>query len=610
VIIMSERQWMPLTESEEGALIEEKVERSGLMELRRMDWSDLAPGEPQRESTTITYEVKGGWKGIFQHAGVTYDTITVPAKEKRGQSSAKVGEPEIPTVIVPVPVPDGARDVTIEVVDKRMKRLEGQWRLKPVADWVMEEGYLAGEEEYHPNAEIYDSEEEYPGVDFEYHGLKRFGNVTLAHLTVYLAQYKPASGTLSLVETITLEISYEVPPSEGTGGPFSEGWGISPMMRGLVLDFENALGDKEDTDESLDAWDATFKLRRRNIYSKYIIITPASLEAAVEPLLKAKSRWPYYAMVATTEAIRAEFPARLLKDSIRTFLKWAWDNWRGRPQYVVLAGDSDVIPVDKFAVEVPERRGGRRVMVSKTFASDHYYADLNDSLAPELVVSRIPTSHESEMKQICRRLAQYADLREATHGKWEKEVVLVAFQDDVYKDCCDTIAGDIFSRFEVTKRYGDASTTQQVVEEMNQGALIVNYRGHGDKTSWQSSNGLKTGHIRSLNNENKPPMVFCICCQNAWIDDENTETVVEAFLRKGKAVAVLGASRNSPTRANNDFDEYLFQAIMDGGEITPGLVTMRAKTMMVLNHPNSVPHELDVKMYLLFGDPTAVLTVI
>lgn len=610
---MSERQWIPLTESDEGALIEEKVERSGLMELRRMDWSDLAPGEPQRESTTITYEVKGGWKGAFEHAEVTYDTITVPAKEKRGQSSAKVGEPEIPTVIVPVPVPDGARerDVTIEVVDKKMKLLPGQWHLKPVADWVMEEGYLAGEEEYHPNAEIYDSEEEYPGVDFEYHGLKRFGNVTLAHLTVYLAQYRPASGVLSMVETITLKISYEVPaPSGGTGGPFSEGWGISPMMRGLVLDFESALGDEEDTDEFLDAWDATFKLRKRNIYSKYIIITPASLEAAVAPLLKAKSRWPYYAMVATTETIHTEFPARFLKDSIKAFLKWAWDNWRGRPQYVVLAGDSDVIDVHKFDAEVPVRRRGRRVMVSKTFASDHYYADLNDSLAPELVVSRIPTSNAEKMKQICERLAQYPDLRKAAPGEWEKEVVLVAHQDDVYKDCSDTIAGDISSRFKLTKRYGDSSTRQDVMGEMNQGALIVNYRGHGDKTSWLSSNGLRTSHIRSLSNENKPPLVFCICCRNAWIDDENTETVVETFLREGKAVAVFGASRNSPTRANNDFDEYLFEAIMDGGEITPGLVTMRAKTMMVLNHPNSAPHELDVKMYMLFGDPTAVLTVI
>jgi hypothetical protein len=145
------------------------------------------------------------------------------------------------------------------------------------------------------------------------------------------------------------------------------------------------------------------------------------------------------------------------------------------------------------------------------------------------------------------------------------------------------------------------------VDKMNSGVFIANYRGHGSKIAWSSRNGLRTREIRDLNNESRPPMVFCICCKNAWIDDPHTETVVETFLREGKAVAVLGASRNSPTRANNDFDAYLFQAIMDGGQVTPGRVFLRAKTMMVLNYANSRPHKLDVVMYMLFGDPTANL---
>ena len=102
-----------------------------------------------------------------------------------------------------------------------------------------------------------------------------------------------------------------------------------------------------------------------------------------------------------------------------------------------------------------------------------------------------------------------------------------------------------------------------------------------------------------------PPLVICVCCQNAWVDDQSTECVAETFLREGKCVAVLGASRNSPTYANNDFDRYLWRAIMDHGEVTPGGIVQRAKALMVQNHANSSPHEQDVVMYMLFGDPTA-----
>ncbi len=89
------------------------------------------------------------------------------------------------------------------------------------------------------------------------------------------------------------------------------------------------------------------------------------------------------------------------------------------------------------------------------------------------------------------------------------------------------------------------------------------------------------------------------------MDDQATETVVEAFVREGKCVATLGASRDSPTQANNDFDVFLWNAVMDSGEVTPGAMVQRAKAMMIANFPNSNAHKLDVEMYMLFGNPAA-----
>ncbi|HHL33364.1 MAG TPA: hypothetical protein ENJ30_03265 [Desulfobulbaceae bacterium] len=622
------QEWIPVKrQAKEGSASVKKVRKSGIRDLR-----GRALDQVRRGVTLITYETGGVWKGTFEHDQITYDTLAVP----KAATISEEGVPEIPQEGLYVAVPEGASNVSVKIIDKKMHPMPGTWKLRPAPKPITEEEYIAGKEEYLPKSELYESDDEYPGRDFDFLGLKVLDGVMVAHLIVYLAQYKPLSGSLSVVEKMTIEIGYDVPPQTDRAVKKQI---IRPLVGDMILDFEHVLDKEREIDlldseeggedqppesagwmgsdgltldpemtrrppvpyepftpvEPLPHFSAIALLKRKNIVCEYVIVTPNSLRQSVGPLLQAKSGWPHYAMVAATETISAEFPATSLKKSIKDFLSWAWDNWRCPPRYVVLAGDSDTIPVHLWSV------GGH------TYASDHYYADIHGSLAPEIVISRIPTSNATTMRQVCQRLAGYENLRGPDWGGWQNEVVLVAYQATTYKQCSDSIATTISPRFRVTKRYGDSSTRKQVVDKMNSGVLVANYRGHGSKTAWSSNNGLRTRDISGLNNQSRPPMVFCIACQNAWIDDPNTETVVETFLREGKAVAVLGATRSSPTYANNDFDKYLFQGVMEG-EISPGRIVQRAKTLMVLNHGNSSTHQQDVVMYMLFGDPTAKVT--
>ena len=324
-----------------------------------------------------------------------------------------------------------------------------------------------------------------------------------------------------------------------------------------------------------------------------MIIVSDDLKESVNPLLKAKTGWPHYARTALTSQITKEFPAANLKESIRAFLVWAWKNWKVPPRYVVLAGDTDKIPVHLWTV------GGT------TYASDHYYADIEGTLSPEIMISRLPSSDPKKLTQICQNLADYPKKRGVDWGSWQNQVMLVAYEGTEYKNCSNDINTKISSRFKVSKKYGDSSTKQQVINEMNTGALIVNYRGHGSTTNWSSKNGLNTSEVGALKNQNMPPLVFCICCQNGWVDNNSIVTMAEAFIREGKSVGVVAATRNSPTYANSDFNKYLFRAIMDNGIVEPGKIFNYAKNLMVLNHPNSTAHIQDVVMYMLFGDPSA-----
>jgi len=610
---MNGQQWIPIKRgAKEDVPSVKKVQKSGLESLR-----GVALDHARRASTRVTYDLGGVWKGTFAHGGAQYDTLSIP----EAAVAADEGLPAIPQEGIFVAVPNGATNIAVKVVRKRMQKLSGTWRLQPAPKPITEEEYLAGKEEYKPKPEVYDSDSEYPGKDFDFLGMRSLEGVPVVHLIVYLAQYKPLSGTLSVVKNMTLEVSYDVPPQTDA---VPRARSFRPMLADMVLDFENVqVPEEEPSEEGSEPSDAprgaaevagtgmygltpelrtgvgvpadvdAAVLKRTNIVCEYVIITPSNLVNAVQPLLQVKTGWPHYAMVAETQTISAEFPAANLKESIRAFLSWAWDNWQCPPRFVVLAGDVDVIPAHSWSI------GG------DTYASDHYYADIRDNLSPEIVVSRIPTSDATRMQQICQRLAQYANQRGPDWGGWQNQVVLVAYEGDTYKQCSNDIATAIAPRFNVTKLYGDSSTRQQVVDKMNGGVLVANYRGHGSKTAWSSANGLRTAEIRALNNGNMPPLVLCICCQNGWIDDQATECVVETFLREGKCVAVFGASRNSPTYANNDFDKYLWRAIMDYGEVTPGGIVQRAKALMVQNHANSTTHQQDVIMYMLFGDPTA-----
>ena len=539
----------------------------------------------------MTYIAGGVWKGTFAVGNTTYDTLAAP----RSGAVADAGAPELPQEGIFVAVPNGATNISVRVVRKKMQPLDGVWRIKPAPKPITEAEYVAGKEEYRSRPAIYNSDDEYPGKDFDLLGLKSLEGVPVVHVLIYLAQYKPRSGSLSVVKSMMLEISYDVPPQTDAVPRMRS---FAPMLGDMILDFDNV--QQITADESPRAPARRRRCRPDPQADGYHVRVcdhhdpgPGRGGAATA---HAKAGWPHYARVADTQTIKAEFPAANLKESIRSFLSWAWGNWTVPPRFVVLAGDVDAIPVHAYTQYTIDGENPR---------SDHYYADIQGNLSPEIVVARIPSSDAARVQQICQNLAQYPARRGTDWGGWQNQVVLVAYQGDTYKQCSNDIATAIAPRFSVTKLYGDASTRQQVVDKMNAGVLVANYRGHGAKTEWSSANGLRTAEIRALNNGQMPPLVFCICCQNAWIDDQSTEVVTETFLREGKCVAILGATRNSPTYANNDFDKYLWQAVMDGGEVTPGGIVQRAKALMVQNQSGSVAHQEDVVLYMLFGDPTA-----
>ena len=185
------------------------------------------------------------------------------------------------------------------------------------------------------------------------------------------------------------------------------------------------------------------------------------------------------------------------------------------------------------------------------------------------------------------------------------------------------------------------SPVAQAITAINGGGIgLVNYLGHGTQTGWDV--GLKDTDLSKLTNRGRLPVVFSIACMTNRIDYSTPDyekpvtegrkedtCFGECWIRDGKAVAFLGASRLAYSFVNLAFQRFLFDTMMpkesgDCGKKEPPLTRIGdimnyAKAKLLGNSTANNPYEVwwnnwvkdtgspqvkdNIRMYLLLGDP-------
>lgn len=589
-----EKKWISVvSDAKKGEASVKKVVSSNFKDVRIRSIDESATG-----STKVTYQVRGIWKDIFSFKDTDYDTLNV---SDAGHIQIE-GSPEIPQEGLFVAIPENAEVKEVKVISKKEKELDGEYYILPASKPVLE-----GEEPEHiPNKEIYESDEPFPGKDIEFIGTKYVAGRKVAHIMIYIVQYKPKSKRVTVLKSMDLEVVYET--RRGMDAEVKRRLLRRSPMEQMILDSESIiegekLRAKTETRSELDA----SGLKNSNNKGEYLIITTNNLKNSFGTLVSAKAK-NHSVKIVTKEDIVYEFPKPNADESIREFLQYAAGNWNEVPEWVVLGGDIDKIPthITNYETYSPN--------VPPDLASDHYYSDLSGDLTPDIVVSRFPVSNELDMKKLCSRAVSYSK----KSGVWRGKILLTAYQRSDYKNCKNEIANTVGTHFNTTKKYAGQATKQEVTNTLNAGVVIANYRGHGFVDKWSASNGLNTTNVKNLNNNDKIPLVFSVACWNSCIDCNQGaiknwiqnkygvsfgECFGETWIRNEKAITFLGASRPSFTVRNHDFDKYLFDAIINHGLTKAGDIMNWAKTKLFLNHPGIDARD-NVRMYLLLGDPT------
>ena len=368
-----------------------------------------------------------------------------------------------------------------------------------------------------------------------------------------------------------------------------------------------------------------------------VIISPSAFRAEAERLADLRRQHDQLTVrVVTPQQIYNEFSSgRQEVSAIRNYMKYLHDTDSTQLKYLLLFGKcsydyKDYLPNNTNFVPTYESRNSLHPIYS--YSSDDYYAFLDDDEGEwdesragdhtmNIGVGRLPVKSVSEARVVVDKLIHYAT-DASTRGRWRNEVVFVADDGDNNKHQRDAeqltqVLDTAFVAYSLTKIYLDAfpqeplpggeqalEANRRIERSLKQGALIVNYTGHGNENRWTQENIFNVNTINQLRNYDQLPFFVTATCEFGRYDDPKLVSGAEQLLlsERGGAIGLVTTARpvfsNSNFLLNKAFYQQVF-AQVDGEYLTIGEVFRRTKNN-ALNGPVN-------RNFSLLGDPSMKL---
>jgi hypothetical protein len=311
--------------------------------------------------------------------------------------------------------------------------------------------------------------------------------------------------------------------------------------------------------------------------------------------------------------------------AIRDFLTYAYQTWVApAPKYVLLVGDGTYDAKDNMGLGTVNF-----IPTYLTFTpgfgqtgTDEWYGRVsgNDMVA-DMYIGRLPAA---TVDQASRMVAKIVNYEKAANSKtWEKNVLLVAdrvtepYETD-FEMTDEDAAGYIPAGMnaplkEYLGNYALPSdlTTAITQEINNDGALVVNYSGHGSVQLWSNEHIFSNDDVGALTNGSKLPFfVGMTCLTGYFLEPEASDflSMAEVLLRSGGGggVAALMSTGMTDTAGQHVLDASLFDGIFVHDMRVLGDAISYAKQQVLAN---GAGYEDVSTTFLLFGDPAMRLKV-
>jgi hypothetical protein len=335
-----------------------------------------------------------------------------------------------------------------------------------------------------------------------------------------------------------------------------------------------------------------------------IIITHPDFVASLAPLVTLrKSQGHEVALVTVDQLFDAFNYGERSPFALRDYLQFAATNWRDRPEAVLLAGDASVDPRNYLGFGyldfVPTR-----IIETAAFktASDDWFTDFQQNGFATIPTGRLPVRTAADASLMVSKIVNYE--KRASLGSWAQQAVFIADQNIGVNFSAETQTDVTLlpSSLAVTEILADgqdpAVVSQQILAALDNGALIVNYTGHGAEEQWSFSDLFDDTSASQLTNGDRLPVFLIMDCLNGFFDDVYGTSLATSLVLapNGGGVAVWASSGLTDAPPQAAMDSALLQIMTANPSMPIGQAILMAKS--------SVADQDVRRTWILFGDPS------
>ncbi|MDG1913677.1 MAG: type IX secretion system sortase PorU [Crocinitomix sp.] len=387
----------------------------------------------------------------------------------------------------------------------------------------------------------------------------------------------------------------------------------------------------------------------------YVIVTHESLRPQAERLANLHRNNGLSVHVIDIQPVYNEFSGGASDPAaVRWFAKMFYDRAAVDPdntlKYLCLFGDGTYdplnrIPNNNYLLPTYNSPEAGPVDFISSFTADDFFGLLDDieAMQPtdmlDIGIGRIPVSDLVVAEQVVDKIEHYmnygstlysntsgiqcdSDGYASTFGDWRNRIVLMADDENngQFVSDCESLS-DTTEKYHpevnIVKIYLDAykqtvtsggqrypDVEEAINQNMNKGALVFNYVGHGGETGLSLERVVSIPMIQNWLNINNMPVFISATCEFSRFDDPGRVSAGETTLTTpyGGAVGLLTTTRLVYITVNTILVQNLYTELfseLDGQPLGLGEIIRRTKNLTLGSN--------NMRNFTLLGDPALKL---
>lgn len=307
--------------------------------------------------------------------------------------------------------------------------------------------------------------------------------------------------------------------------------------------------------------------------------------------------------------------------AIRDFIRYAVQNWKRPPLFVLLIGDasSDYYSVNDL---IPTMQV--QTVEFGSAASDPWYAMVEgDDIIPDIALGRIPAKTTDEIFAYLNKLKAYEN--DQNFDGWRNNSLFISGFEESFISDNDTLRNlasknfftDVLHIKELVPGadpfFGGKS---QLINYLNKGQVVVNFMGHGGGGIWADRGLFDIPDIDRLANTSKLSFVSSLTCYTGDFTEPGRTGLMEKMIltaSKG-AIAGIGAAGVGWKKNNRYLGESTFRYLLNpkyrnltaGQLIDLSKFFYRIRYSDYITYPFQIPNS-QIHQYNYLGDPSVKL---